>query len=133
MHLQLLYLVIATLGLRSVIGQTINITLPLSAPLNASSIDPSLLSVSIEFFAFPGYTDLSATTTCLNNLAELRGAPPAVRIGGTSQCVYLSRIAFRHRHSRLSLTDISLLLLQRYCDLRSYPDHPSQLQRLFSS
>lgn len=80
-----LYLTIAILGFGSVAGQTVDIVLPLTAPSNASSVDPSLLSVSIEFFAFPGYTDVSATATCLNNLAELRGAPPAVRIGGTTQ------------------------------------------------
>lgn len=64
------------------------ITVPQTAPSNASTIDPSLLSVSIEFFAFPGYTDLSATSTCLANIASLRGAHPAVRIGGTTQCVH---------------------------------------------
>lgn len=63
------------------------ITVPQTAPSNASTVDPSLLSVSIEFFAFPGYTDLSATSTCLANIASLRGAHPAVRIGGTTQCV----------------------------------------------
>ncbi|EJD06326.1 uncharacterized protein FOMMEDRAFT_25640 [Fomitiporia mediterranea MF3/22] len=61
------------------------IAVPPSAPTQAVTVDPSLLSVSIEFFAFPGYTELSGTTTCLANIQELRGAPPAVRIGGTTQ------------------------------------------------
>ncbi|KAI0686858.1 hypothetical protein BC835DRAFT_1450643 [Cytidiella melzeri] len=61
------------------------ITLPSSPPSSARSVDPSLLSVSLEFFAFPGYTALAATENCLNNLGALRGAPPAIRIGGTTQ------------------------------------------------
>lgn len=60
---------------------------PSTAPSNASAVDPSLLSVSIEFFAFPGYTQLPATANCLANLASLRGAQPAIRIGGTTQYV----------------------------------------------
>ncbi|GJE97722.1 glycoside hydrolase family 79 protein [Phanerochaete sordida] len=61
------------------------IAIPSSAPASAAPLDPSLLSVSLEFFAFPGYTALPATANCLANLAALRGAPPAVRIGGTTQ------------------------------------------------
>lgn len=58
---------------------------PSSVPSSAVSVDASLLSVSIEFFAFPGYVELDGTATCLSNLQSLRGAPPAVRIGGTTQ------------------------------------------------
>ncbi|EKM54178.1 glycoside hydrolase family 79 protein [Phanerochaete carnosa HHB-10118-sp] len=61
------------------------IAVPSSAPLSAALVDPSLLSVSLEFFAFPGYTTLAATSNCLANLATLRGAQPAIRIGGTTQ------------------------------------------------
>ncbi|EGO27198.1 glycoside hydrolase family 79 protein [Serpula lacrymans var. lacrymans S7.9] len=50
-----------------------------------SWVNPSLLSLSLEFFAFPEYTRLSATTNCLDNIATLRGAQPAIRIGGTTQ------------------------------------------------
>lgn len=61
------------------------VTVPSSPPSSAQSVDPSILSVSLEFFAFPGYTELQATTNCLANIASLRGAQPAVRIGGTTQ------------------------------------------------
>ncbi|KAJ8497180.1 hypothetical protein ONZ51_g677 [Trametes cubensis] len=61
------------------------IAVPSSPPANAAAVDPSLVSVSIEFFAFPGYTELSGTNNCLANLASLRGAQPAIRIGGTTQ------------------------------------------------
>lgn len=61
------------------------ITVPSSAPPSAVPVDPSLLSVSLEFFAFPGYAALPTTANCLANMAALRGAPPAVRIGGTTQ------------------------------------------------
>lgn len=43
------------------------------------------MSISIEFFAFPGYTELESTSKCLANIQSLRGAAPAVRIGGTTQ------------------------------------------------
>ncbi|KAI8994093.1 hypothetical protein BD414DRAFT_481406 [Trametes punicea] len=67
------------------LGQAHAVVVPSSAPSNAAPVDPSLVSVSIEFFAFPGYTQLSGTNNCLANLASLRGAEPAVRIGGTTQ------------------------------------------------
>ncbi|KAI0344513.1 hypothetical protein BDW22DRAFT_1326510 [Trametopsis cervina] len=63
----------------------LTLTLPPTPPPSSHRVDPSLLSVSIEFFAFPGYTALAATTNCLDNVAVLRGAQPAVRIGGTTQ------------------------------------------------
>ncbi|KAK7471120.1 hypothetical protein VKT23_002534 [Stygiomarasmius scandens] len=61
------------------------ITVPTTPPSNVANIDKSLVAVSIEFFAFPQYTTLVSTSTCLNNIANLRGAPVAVRIGGTTQ------------------------------------------------
>jgi len=67
------------------LGNSLAIVVPSSPPSGAVPIDPSLLSVSIEFFTLPGYTQIEATNNCLDNLAELRGARPAVRIGGTTQ------------------------------------------------
>ncbi|RPD63756.1 hypothetical protein L227DRAFT_496569 [Lentinus tigrinus ALCF2SS1-6] len=61
------------------------VAVPSSPPSGAVSVDPSLVSISIEFFAFPGYTQMSGTNNCLNNLASLRNAQPAIRIGGTTQ------------------------------------------------
>ena len=63
----------------------LSFSVPSSPPSSAATVDPSLLSLSIEFFAFPGYTQLTATQNCIDNIAALRGAPPAVRIGGTTQ------------------------------------------------
>ncbi|THH27708.1 hypothetical protein EUX98_g6485 [Antrodiella citrinella] len=62
------------------------IAVPPNAPSGAAAVDPSVLSVSIEFFTLPGYTQIEATSNCLENLAQLRGgARPAIRIGGTTQ------------------------------------------------
>ncbi|KAF9076614.1 hypothetical protein BDP27DRAFT_1210210 [Rhodocollybia butyracea] len=61
------------------------IAVPTAAPSTAAIIDSSQVAVSIEFFAFPGYTELVSTGTCIANLEGLRGAPVAVRIGGTTQ------------------------------------------------
>ncbi|KAL4252614.1 Glycoside hydrolase family 79 protein [Abortiporus biennis] len=66
-------------------GAVSAIVVPSSAPSTAVAVDPSLLSVSIEFFTFPAYTQIQATSNCLANLATLRGAQPAIRIGGTTQ------------------------------------------------
>ena len=69
------------------------VAIPTSSPSTAVTIDPSLLAVSIEFFAFPGYTNVTSTSKCLQNLGDLRGSPVAVRIGGTTQSVF-SLIAY---------------------------------------
>ncbi|PAV16737.1 glycoside hydrolase family 79 [Pyrrhoderma noxium] len=71
--------------LRSCQAQSTTFSVPVSAPTSAVAVDSSLLSVSIEFFAFPGYTQLQSSTKCLSNIQNLRGAPPAIRIGGTTQ------------------------------------------------
>ena len=68
------------------------IAVPSSAPASAAHLDPSLLSVSLEFFAFPGYTNITGTTQCLDNISRLRGAQPAVRIGGTTQCAITLKV-----------------------------------------
>ena len=93
MYLQTLY----ALSLTSLIlVQTGNaISVPSSPPSSAKAVDPSLLSISLEFFAFPGYTQLAATTNCLNNIAALRGTQPAIRIGGTTQYVTSTYPSFK--------------------------------------
>ncbi|KAH7930049.1 hypothetical protein BV22DRAFT_1001423 [Leucogyrophana mollusca] len=62
-----------------------SVIIPSAPPSAAADVDPSLLSLSLEFFAFPEYTTLSTTTNCLDNIAALRGVQPAIRIGGTTQ------------------------------------------------
>ena len=65
---------------------------PSKAPSNAQHIDPALISVSFEFFTFPEYMGLPATKGCLSLLEEFRGSPAAVRIGGTTQYVYVIKL-----------------------------------------
>ncbi|KAF8584898.1 glycoside hydrolase family 79 protein [Ramaria rubella] len=62
-----------------------SITVPSTPPSGAATIDPALLSVSLEFFTFPGYIALPNTAQCFANIQTLRGTAPAVRIGGTTQ------------------------------------------------
>ncbi|KAJ3975093.1 hypothetical protein EV361DRAFT_890688 [Lentinula raphanica] len=83
------------------------ITIPTTAPSTASTIDSSQVAVSLEFFAFPGYTELVSTGTCLANLQSLRGAPVAVRIGGTTQdrATYDSTLATPVSYTVASPTD----------------------------
>jgi hypothetical protein len=61
------------------------ITVPTTAPSSAVVIDPASLGVSLEFFTVPNYTAIASTTNCLSNIANLRGVPPPIRIGGTTQ------------------------------------------------
>ncbi|KAH7916149.1 glycoside hydrolase family 79 protein [Hygrophoropsis aurantiaca] len=67
------------------ISTALCVNIPSSTPATASNVDPALLSLSLEFFAFPEYTELSTTANCLDNIAALRGTQPAIRIGGTTQ------------------------------------------------
>ncbi|KAF5004573.1 hypothetical protein FDECE_8936 [Fusarium decemcellulare] len=68
----------------SVSGLTFNV--PSSPPSNASAqLSAAPVGVSLEFFAFPGYmNDVDATMTCLENLKDLSGTWPPMRIGGTT-------------------------------------------------
>lgn len=67
------------------IPSVISISIPATVPASAAAVDKAQLSVSLEFFTFPDYTAITSTTNCLANLASLRGSPPAIRIGGTTQ------------------------------------------------
>ncbi|KAK7060146.1 hypothetical protein VNI00_000910 [Paramarasmius palmivorus] len=69
----------------ALVSTVMGVSIPTAAPSSAATIDKSLLAVSIEFFAFPGYTNVTSTSKCLENLGNLRGSPVAVRIGGTTQ------------------------------------------------
>lgn len=67
-------------------GPAYGVAVPAAAPASAVPVDRALVGVSLEFFAFPGYTAIASTANCLANLGRLRGASPPVRIGGTTQC-----------------------------------------------
>ncbi|KAK4500334.1 hypothetical protein PRZ48_008523 [Zasmidium cellare] len=65
---------------------TITFAVPSTPPANASKqLLPAPIGVSIEFFAWPGYTELASTEQCLQNLEALTGTWPRLRIGGTTQ------------------------------------------------
>ncbi|EPQ57604.1 hypothetical protein GLOTRDRAFT_59073 [Gloeophyllum trabeum ATCC 11539] len=67
------------------VASTAALTVPYLPPAHAANVDPAALSISLEFFAFPGYTQLNSTTNCLDYIDSVRGVSPAVRIGGTTQ------------------------------------------------
>ncbi|KAL5046138.1 hypothetical protein BDW71DRAFT_197861 [Aspergillus fruticulosus] len=69
----------------SALALTFNV--PSTPPANASKqLSAAPVGVSLEFFTFPGYFhDVPATTTCLENLKDLTGTWPPMRIGGTTQ------------------------------------------------
>ncbi|KAL4974027.1 hypothetical protein BDW66DRAFT_161629 [Aspergillus desertorum] len=60
---------------------------PSTPPGNASKqLSAAPVGVSLEFFTFPAYLiDVPASTTCLENLKDLTGTWPPMRIGGTTQ------------------------------------------------
>ncbi|KAL2814146.1 Six-hairpin glycosidase-like protein [Aspergillus granulosus] len=62
-------------------------SVPATPPANASKqLSTAPVGVSLEFFTFPEYiTDVPATTICLENLKDLTGVWPPMRIGGTTQ------------------------------------------------
>ncbi|RDW63196.1 glycosyl hydrolase family 79 C-terminal domain-containing protein [Aspergillus mulundensis] len=65
----------------------ISFNVPATPPENASKqLSAAPVGVSLEFFTFPGYiNDVPATSTCLENLKDLTGTWPPMRIGGTTQ------------------------------------------------
>ncbi|KAM5387014.1 hypothetical protein ACJZ2D_000307 [Fusarium nematophilum] len=71
------------------VGQVSSLTfnVPASPPSNASAqLSAAPVGVSLEFFTFPGYmNDVASTLTCLQNLKDLTGTWPPMRIGGTTQ------------------------------------------------
>ncbi|KAL6705692.1 hypothetical protein ACN47E_006481 [Coniothyrium glycines] len=65
----------------------IQYAVPLTAPSSVSApIKTAPVGISFEFFTWPGYVrDVAATQTCLQNLKDLTGTWPPIRIGGTTQ------------------------------------------------
>jgi len=67
----------------------VNVSIPLNAPSSAPVINPSLFSLSLEQ---DRWTDWSGTTerntffyNVLDNLKEITGSPPIIRIGANSE------------------------------------------------
>ncbi|KAF2025712.1 hypothetical protein EK21DRAFT_103758 [Setomelanomma holmii] len=69
------------------ISSALQFSIPQSVPSNASSqLMAAPVGASFEFFAWPGYvSNVAATSTCLQNLRDLTGTWPPIRIGGTTQ------------------------------------------------
>ncbi|KAF7523279.1 hypothetical protein PCG10_006683 [Penicillium crustosum] len=65
----------------------LSFNVPTSPPSNSSGqLSAAPVGVSLEFFTFPEYIqDVESTTTCLQNLKDLTGTWPPMRIGGTTQ------------------------------------------------
>ncbi|CAG8395580.1 unnamed protein product [Penicillium salamii] len=78
---------ISTILCLSISASGLSFNVPASPPPNSSGqISAAPVGVSLEFFTFPEYIqDLPSTTTCLQNLKDLTGTWPPVRIGGTTQ------------------------------------------------
>ncbi|KAJ6029472.1 hypothetical protein N7499_000620 [Penicillium canescens] len=74
------------LGL-AVSASGLSFNVPTFPPSNSSGqISAAPVGVSLEFFAFPKYfQEVDATTTCLQNMKDLTGTWPPLRIGGTTQ------------------------------------------------
>lgn len=74
------------LNLSGSLAAAVTYDIPASKPIGAATLDPAPVSISFEFFAFPSYfTNVTATNQCLQNLQELTGTWPPIRIGGTTQ------------------------------------------------
>lgn len=70
-------------------AQTVSLNIPLAAPSNAVSLDPALVSFSIEQDRWPDWAGIDAPNTfflnTLGNLAQRTGTPPWIRIGANSE------------------------------------------------
>ncbi|CDM30448.1 CAZyme family GH79 [Penicillium roqueforti] len=66
---------------------SLSFNVPISPPSNSSQqLSAAPVGVSLEFFAFPEYIqEVESTMTCLQNLKDLTGTWPPMRIGGTTQ------------------------------------------------
>ncbi|KAJ5368295.1 uncharacterized protein N7496_008055 [Penicillium cataractarum] len=78
---------ISSLLVWGVAAADLTFTVPSSPPSNSSGqLSAAPVGVSLEFFTFPAYmNNVAATTTCLQNLKDLTGTWPPLRIGGTTQ------------------------------------------------
>ena len=71
------------------LGFAVNVSLPLLAPSNSQPLSRTLLSLSIEQDRWPDWTGIQErnqfTYNALQNLAELTGQPPKLRVGADSE------------------------------------------------
>jgi hypothetical protein len=73
----------------SVIAANLHVTIPLSSPSGASKLSPSLVSLSIEQDRWVDWAGTSGQNSffynTLDNLRQLTGVPPWIRIGADSE------------------------------------------------
>lgn len=85
LHTPLLLSLLCTFAL----GVTVNISIPLHASSSARYIEPALVGLSIEQDRWTDWAGTNAPNqffnTCLNNLRDLTGQPPWIRIGANSE------------------------------------------------
>ncbi|EIN04315.1 hypothetical protein PUNSTDRAFT_108442 [Punctularia strigosozonata HHB-11173 SS5] len=82
-------LVVALLASRAAGSTTVKVTVPASVPHGAANVSRSLISLSIEqdrwrdWIGFPSRNDFFFNT--LDNVAQLAGQPPWIRLGANSE------------------------------------------------
>lgn len=72
------------------VGATdLNVSVPILAPSDSQALTPTLLSFSIEQDRWPDWTGVDSrnefTVSALENLAQLTGQPPKIRVGANSE------------------------------------------------
>ncbi|KAF7553526.1 hypothetical protein G7Z17_g3530 [Cylindrodendrum hubeiense] len=69
------------------LASALTFNIPTTIPANVSGQIPDApVGVSLEFFTFPAYfNDVASTSKCLENLKDITGSWPPLRIGGTTQ------------------------------------------------
>ncbi|KAH7176813.1 hypothetical protein EDB81DRAFT_675770 [Dactylonectria macrodidyma] len=69
------------------LAAAVTFNVPTTKPANISGQIPDApVGVSLEFFTFPAYiNDVASTLKCLENLKDVSGSWPPMRIGGTTQ------------------------------------------------
>ena len=70
-------------------ASAINVSLPLSPPLDSQSLAPTLVSFSLEQDRWPDWSGVDSrnefTHSALSQYAELTGEPPKIRVGADSE------------------------------------------------
>lgn len=89
MFILLLLNVLITFGSQRPIVQAVTVQIPLAAPSSAATLNPALLSFSIEQDRWTDWAGVNEPNTfflnALNNLAERTGEVPWIRIGADSE------------------------------------------------
>ena len=84
-----LYQAILLASVFPLVASAVTVTIPLSAPRNAPSVAPDLVSLSIEqdrWVDWAGITEKNQFFyNALDNLVQITNSPPFIRIGAVSE------------------------------------------------